>query len=76
MELLKSIKNSSFIIKRFAANSILALRDSGTKAKLAFSLLIMTIVGGVVAPVIMWYIVDTTGSMAIAFLIQLVYVMW
>ena len=52
MELLKSIKNSSFIIERFDINSILALRDAGTKAKLAFSLLIMTIVGGVVAPVI------------------------
>ena len=72
MELLKSIKNSSFIIKRFVANSILALRDAGTKAKLTFSLLIMTIVGGAVDPVIMGYIADTTGSMAIAFLIPLV----
>ena len=36
------------------------------------SLLIMTIVGGAVAPVIMGYIADTTGSMAIAFLIPLV----
>ena len=33
----------------------------------------MTIVGGAVAPVIMGYIADTTGSMAIAFLIPLVY---
>ena len=32
----------------------------------------MTIVGGAVAPVIMGYIADTTGSMAIAFLIPLV----
>ena len=48
----------------------LALRDSGTKTKLASSLLIMTIVGGAVAPVIMGYIADTTGSMAIAFLIS------
>ena len=45
----------------------LALRDAGTKTKLASSLLIMTIVGGAVAPVIMGYIADTTGSMAIAF---------
>lgn len=35
-------------------------------------LLIMTIVGGAVAPVIMGYIPDTMGSMAIAFLIPLV----
>ena len=50
----------------------LALRDAGTKTKLASSLLIMTIVGGALAPVIMGYIADTTGSMAIAFLIPLV----
>ena len=50
----------------------LALRNAGTKTKLASSLLIMTIVGGAVAPVIMGYIADTTGSMAIAFLIPLV----
>ena len=50
----------------------LALRDAGTKTKLASSLLIMTIVGGAVAPVIMGYIADTPGSMAIAFLIPLV----
>ena len=50
----------------------LALRDAGTKTKLASSLLFMTIVGGAVAPVIMGYIADTTGSMAIAFLIPLV----
>ena len=50
----------------------LALRDAGTKTKLASSLLIMTIVGGAVTPVIMGYIADTTGSMAIAFLIPMV----
>ena len=50
----------------------LALRDAGTKTKFASSLLIMTIVGGAVAPVIMGYIADTTGCMAIAFLIPLV----
>uniref|UniRef100_UPI00402693E4 MFS transporter n=1 Tax=Segatella hominis TaxID=2518605 RepID=UPI00402693E4 len=50
----------------------LALRDAGIKTKFASSLLIMTIVGGAVAPVIMGYIADTTGSMAIAFLIPLV----
>ena len=50
----------------------LALRDAGTKTMLASSLLIMTIVGGAVAPVIMGFIADITGSMAIAFLIPLV----
>ena len=50
----------------------LALRDAGTKTKLTSSLLIITIVGGAVAPVIMGYIADTAGSMAIAFLIPLV----
>ena len=56
----------------FPTNFSLALRDAGTKTKFASSLLIMTIVGGAVAPVIMGYIADTTGSMAIAFLIPLV----
>ena len=41
----------------------LALRDAGTQTKLASSLLIMTIVGGAIAPVLMGYIADTTGSM-------------
>ena len=54
----KSFKNSLNIIKGFVVNSILALRDAGTKTKLASSLLIMTIVGGAVAPVIMGYIAD------------------
>ena len=49
----------------------LALRDAGTQTKLASSLLIMTIVGGAMAPVLMGYIADTTGSMAIAFIIPL-----
>ena len=49
----------------------LALRDAGTQTKLASSLLIMTIVGGAIAPILMGYIADTTGSMAIAFLIPL-----
>ena len=50
----------------------LALRDAGTKTKFASSLLFMTIMGGAVAPVIMGYIANATGSMAIAFLIPLV----
>ena len=50
----------------------LALRDAGTHTKMASSLLIMTIVGGAVAPILMGYIADTTGSMAIAFVIPLV----
>lgn len=50
----------------------MALRDAATKPQLAFSLLIMTIEGGAVAPVIMRYIADTTSSMTIDFLIPLV----
>ena len=50
----------------------LALRDAGTKTKMASSLLIMTIVGGAVAPVLMGYIADKTHDMAIAFCIPLV----
>ena len=50
----------------------LALRDADTMTKLVSSLLIMTIVGGAVASIIMGYIADTMGSMAIVFLIPLV----
>lgn len=50
----------------------LALRDAGTKTKLASSLLIMTIVGGAVAPVLMGYIADQSHDMAAAFSIPLV----
>ena len=50
----------------------LALRDAGTKTKLASSLLIRTIEDGAVAPIIMGYMADTMGSMAIAFLIPMV----
>ena len=50
----------------------LALRDAGTQTKLASSLLVMTVVGGAVAPLLMGYIADSTGSMAKAFLIPLV----
>lgn len=49
----------------------LALRDAGTHTKIASSLLIMTIVGGAVAPILMGYIADTTGSMATSFIILL-----
>lgn len=49
----------------------LALRDAGTQTKLASSLLVMTVVGGAVAPLLMGYIADSTGSMAKAFLIPL-----
>lgn len=50
----------------------LALRDAGSHTKTASSLLIMTIVGGAVAPVLMGYIADTTGSMAKAFVIPMI----
>ncbi len=50
----------------------LALRDVGTHTQTASSLLVMTIVGGAIAPVLMGRIADTTGSMALAFVIPLV----
>lgn len=50
----------------------LALRSSGGNTKLASSLLIMTIVGGAIAPLLMGYIADTTGSMPEAFIVPLV----
>lgn len=49
----------------------LALRSSNGHTKKAASLLIMTIVGGAVAPVIMGSIADHTGSMALAFTVPL-----
>lgn len=50
----------------------LALRSSNGNTKKASSLLIMTIVGGAIAPIIMGSIADNTNSMAIAFLVPLV----
>ena len=49
----------------------LALGQSGGHTKQASSILIMTIVGGAIAPVLMGHIADTSGSMALAFLIPL-----
>lgn len=49
----------------------LALRSAAGNTKRASSLLIMTIVGGAVAPPIMGYIADTTLSMAPAFIVPL-----
>lgn len=50
----------------------LALRSAGANTKKASSLLIMTIVGGAVAPPIMGYIADTTLSISLAFLVPLI----
>lgn len=50
----------------------LALRSSNGNTKKASSLLIMTIVGGAVAPILMGSIADNTGSMALAFLIPMI----
>lgn len=50
----------------------LSLRDVGTHTQTASSLLVMTIVGGAIAPVLMGHIADTTGSMATAFIIPLI----
>lgn len=50
----------------------LTLRSSNGQTKKASSLLIMTIVGGAIAPLIMGGIADHTGSMALAFIVPLV----
>lgn len=50
----------------------LALRSCGGHTKRASSLLIMTIVGGAVAPIAMGAIADSTGSMALSFVIPMV----
>lgn len=50
----------------------LALGKSAGQTKLASSILIMTIVGGAIAPVLMGWIADMSGSMALAFVVPLV----
>lgn len=49
----------------------LAIRGVGKFTKQASSYLIMSIVGGAVAPVLMGYIADTTGNMQPAFIVPL-----
>lgn len=49
----------------------LALGRSGGQTKRASAILIMTIVGGAVAPLLMGHIADVTGSMASAFVVPL-----
>ena len=50
----------------------MALRHVGVHTKRASSYLIMTIVGGAVAPLLMGRIADTTGSIALGFVVPLV----
>jgi FHS family L-fucose permease-like MFS transporter len=49
----------------------LSIRGVGRFTKQASSYLIMSIVGGAVAPVLMGYIADTTGDMQPAFIVPL-----
>lgn len=49
----------------------LAIRGVGIHTKQASSYLIMSIVGGTVAPVLMGYIADTTGNMRPAFIVPM-----
>ncbi len=49
----------------------LSIRNLGPHTKTASSLLVMSIVGGALAPLSMGYIADTTGNMATAFIIPL-----
>lgn len=50
----------------------LALRSSNGNTKRASSLLVMTIVGGAVAPLAMGRVADVTGSMAVAFTVPMI----
>ena len=50
----------------------LALGQARGHTKRASSVLIMTIVGGAVAPLLMGRIADLSGSMALAFIVPLV----
>ena len=50
----------------------LSIRNLGIHTKMASSLLVMSIVGGALAPLSMGYIADTTGSMSVAFAIPLI----
>lgn len=50
----------------------LSIRGLGKHTKQASSYLIMSIVGGAVAPILMGYIADTTGNMRPAFIIPMV----
>lgn len=50
----------------------LSIRNLGIHTKMASSLLVMSIVGGALAPLSMGFIADTTGSMSAAFSIPLV----
>ena len=68
----------SMVLLLFASGTImfptifaLAIRGVGIHTKQASSYLIMSIVGGAVAPVLMGYIADTTGNMRPAFIIPM-----
>jgi len=50
----------------------LALRDAKGKKKMASAVLIMTIVGGAISPVLMGLVADRSGSMSLAFTVPLV----
>ena len=63
----------SMVLLLFASGTIGigAIRGVGIHTKQASSYLIMSIVGGAVAPVLMGYIADTTGNMRPAFIIPM-----
>lgn len=50
----------------------LGIKDLGEETKIASSFLVMAIIGGGVAPLIMGYISDKTGSIQVAYIVPLV----
>jgi MFS transporter, FHS family, L-fucose permease len=49
----------------------LGIKDLGEETKLASSFLVMSIIGGAIAPLLMGFISDKTGSMQVAYIVPL-----
>jgi MFS transporter, FHS family, L-fucose permease len=50
----------------------LGIKGLGEETKIAASLIVMSIIGGAIAPLIMGYVSDRTGSMQIAYIVPLI----
>ena len=61
-----------FMSVMFPTIFALGIRDLGRHTKKASSYIVMGVAGGAICPIVMGYIADVTGSMAIGFSIPLV----
>jgi len=50
----------------------LGIKELGEETKLAAAFLVMSIIGGGLAPIVMGFISDQTGSMQIAYVVPLI----